>query len=225
MTPLATKIKICGLTNAIDAQDAIDAGATDLGFVMGGSVLPQEIEPRAQHIREAIPHLDPLVHTHLVTHLFRADDIADLADYLGVYGIQVSEPIPVTELARLRAITSCPIIKTIPTMHPDWLKFLELYSPYADEILVDSSSRGYTGGTGLLNDLHRAGQVVALSPLPVWLAGGLTPENVADSLRTTYAPYADVSTGVSCFSLSYPRKDRKDPAKMRAFVTNATSPL
>lgn len=217
----ATKVKICGLTNLIDAEGAIDAGASDLGFVMGGSVLPQEIEPRAQHVRNIVRSVGARARIHLVTHLLLARDIAELAEYLGCYGIQVSEPIVVDELRALRALTDRPIIKTIATAADDFLEALGKYEPYCDEVLVDSMRAGYVGGTGVLNNLERCKAVVAAASLPVWLAGGLTADNVAGALATTGAAYADVSTGVSCYGPDFPRKDRKDPGKMRAFVAQA----
>jgi phosphoribosylanthranilate isomerase len=213
-----TKIKICGLTNSIDAEAAIAAGATDLGFVMGGSVLPQEIEPRAQHVRNIVRSVGTRARVHLVTHLTTAEDIADLAEYLGCYGIQVSEPIAVGELQALRSYTDRPIIKTIATYADDFLEALRRYEPYCDEVLVDSSLAGYTGGTGVLNNLERCSQVVRTAIRPVWLAGGLTPDNVAEAMAVSGAVYADVSTGVSCYGPQFPRKDRKDPEKMREFV-------
>jgi len=223
MKSLTPKIKICGLTSLYDAKMAEAAGATDLGFVMGGSVLPQEIEPRAQHVREAITQLQ--ARTHLVTHLLLANEINDLANYINCYGIQVSEAIAVSELKKLRRLTDKPIIKTIPTNQDNYLNLLDEYTLYCNEILVDSTSSGYVGGTGSLNDLSRCANVVRVSQKPVWLAGGLTPENVADSLIKTGAHYADVSTGVSCYSLSFPRKDRKDPNKCNSFVANALGVL
>ena len=217
------KIKICGLTNSIDASAAVSAGATDLGFVMGGSVLPQEIEPHAQAVRLTIRSLGSSARTHLVTHLTNAKDIAELSEYIGCYGIQVSEPVDVSVLEELSLLTTKPIIKTIPTNDPNYLAVLTEYLPYCDEFLVDSTNAGYIGGTGKLNNLVRCAEIAALSPLPVWLAGGLTPDNVANSLRATGADFADVSTGVSCYSSEFPRKDRKDPEKIARFITNARS--
>ena len=47
-------VKICGVSNVIDAQKAIKNGADAIGFVMGGKVLPIEVEPHAQTVREII---------------------------------------------------------------------------------------------------------------------------------------------------------------------------
>jgi len=65
--------------------------------------------------------------------------------------------------------------------------------------------------------------MVQASDRPVYLAGGLNPDNLADAIRLTEPHGVDVSTGVSTHSESVLRKDRKDPEKIKAFVTLARS--
>ena len=89
----------------------------------------------------------------------------------------------------------------------------------ADAILVDANIEGRHGGTGQLADWDLAAEVVRVSTKPVVLAGGLTPDNVADAIRKV-RPYAvDVATGVES------EPGIKDEAKMRAFFDAVRSVL
>lgn len=214
-------VKICGLSNVIDAAAACRAGADALGFVMGGRVLPCEVEPRAQEIRPFIRSLAGRTRSFLVTHLCDVGDISDLAQYLGVSGVQVSEPLGSAELARLRSTFGGEIIKTVVVDGERSFAELHRVAPFCDFILLDSKVGGYIGGTGATSDWELCRRLIAASPRPVFLAGGLTPENVREALRSTRAAGADVSTGVSTFGPAYLRKDRKDSDKIGAFVRSA----
>jgi len=107
------KVKICGISNEIDAFTAIKHGADAIGFVMGGKVLPVEVEPYAQYVREAIKKFPNDVDSFLVTHYLNAEDILDLSNYIKSTGIQISEDIPVEEVIKVRKNTDKKIIKTI----------------------------------------------------------------------------------------------------------------
>ncbi len=212
------QVKICGISNEIDALKAVELGADAIGFVMGGAVLPVEVEPYAQHVRQIIKKFPAGVDSYLVTHLFTAAEILDLAEYIQSTGIQVSEDIPVAELAKLRKATSRRIIKTIVTTDPKAKEKLKRYEPYCDYFLLDSRSAGYTGGTGQENDWQACAKLTQLASKPVFIAGGLTCDNVAEAIRITHPYGTDVSTGVSCWSEGYRKKDRKDPDKIRLFL-------
>ena len=91
---------------------------------------------------------------------------------------------------------------------------LEAFAPFVDYFLLDSYVEGEAGGTGETFDW------TAIEPAkkfgkPIFLAGGLTPDNVKDAAKKA-APYAvDVASGVEKSA------KRKDLDKMRAFITNA----
>ena len=99
-------VKICGLSNILDARCASASGATALGFVMGGKVLPVEVEPHAQTVREIIKELPKSIETFVVTHLFDPADIVELAEYVHASGIQISENIGVDAVRKVREMTS-----------------------------------------------------------------------------------------------------------------------
>lgn len=211
-------IKICGLSNAIDAFAAYDEGADALGFVMGGDVQPFEVEPAAQTVRALIKGLRRAVRTFLVTHLLDPEEILVLAQYLAVSGIQISEPLETEALQCVRSGFSGEIIKTVVVQGAESFAELKRVEPYSDLILFDSRVAGYIGGSGIPSDWNLCAKLVAASSKPAFLAGGLNAENVQEAIRITRPAGVDVSTGVSCFSQRYPRKDRKDNEKIHKFV-------
>lgn len=215
------KVKICGLSNEIDALAASRYKADALGFVMGGKVLPVEVEPYAQTVREIIKKLPSGADSFLVTHLLKADDILSLARYINSTGIQISEDIEVNEVKKVRENTDQKIIKTIVTNDPEAMNKLKLYEPYCDYFLLDSRDAGYTGGTGKENNWEKCKELINMTDKKVFIAGGLTPENIRNAIEETMPYGVDVSTGVSYFSDSYLRKDRKDHNKIKEFINIA----
>ena len=194
------RIKICGITNREDAIDAIDAGADALGF----NLFPGS--KRHLPIDDLIPWLPSLppgplrVAVMVNPSLDEILRIRNLFDVIQLHG---------QETPAFCAAVPRPLWKAIPlTAGP------VPPPPPADALLIDSSP---VGGTGILIDLDRAAAFVRASPLPVWLAGGLTPSNVAEAIRRVRPYGIDVATGVE----SHPR--RKDPARLRAFIAAARS--
>lgn len=212
------KVKICGISNEIDALTAVKLGADAIGFVMGGKVLPVEVEPYAQAVRETIKKFPEGVDSFLVTHLLNAKDILALANYIQSTGIQISEDIEIEEVKKVRNSTTKKIIKTVVTTDEKALEKLKQYEPYCDFFLLDSRDSGYTGGTGKENNWQMCRELIKLTSKPVFIAGGLKPENVKSAIEETNPYGVDVSTGISCYSESYLRKDRKDASKIETFI-------
>lgn len=215
-------VKICGVSNAIDAFIAIKKGADAIGLVMGGKVLPVEVEPHAQHVREFVKKFPKNVDSFLVTHLLTANEIVALADYINCTGIQVSEDVGVEVMKELRERTDRKIIKTVVVDDEKLsLERLAAYEPYCDYILLDTRHGGYTGGTGVTNDWDLCSKMIKSAQKPVYIAGGLTPENLLEAMQKTNPQGVDVSTGVSTYSVEYLRKDRKDDEKIEKFINLA----
>lgn len=212
------KVKICGISNEIDALAAVNLGADAIGFVMGGKVLPVEVEPYAQLVRETIKKFPEGVDSFLVTHLLNADDILALANYIQSTGIQISEDIDIEEVIKVRNNTNRKIIKTVVTTDPKAKEKLKIYDPYCDFFLLDSRESGYTGGTGKENNWTMCKELIELTSKPVFIAGGLNPDNVRGAIEETMPYGVDVSTGISCFSDRYLKKDRKDHSKIEKFI-------
>ena len=99
------------------------------------------------------------------------------------------------------------------------LQTLDALHAHAERFVLDTYHPSLLGGTGLTQDWARLREVCARAPRPILLAGGLTPENVADAIRTARPAGVDVSSGVEA------APGRKDPAKVRAFIGNAKTAL
>jgi len=202
---MSVKVKICGITNEADASAAVEAGADVLGFVF------YEDSPRYVPIPDAakiISALPPLT--------VRA-------------GVFVNAP----EELVLRAIGECGL--NLLQFHgdeaPDYCTQFGLMSIKAfrikdrasvdgmaeyrtDAWLLDAYTADKVGGTGARFNWELALEAKRLGR-PIFLAGGLTPENVAEAVRFVQ-PYAvDVSSGVEA------APGKKDHARVRAFVRAA----
>lgn len=202
---MSVKVKICGLTNAADALGAAEAGADLLGFVF------YERSPR--HVPIAVA----------------AAIARQVPASVAKVGVFVDAP---EEWVR-RAITECGLsvlqfhgnetpefciqfgvmsMKALRVRDAASLDVLPAY--HTDAWLLDAYSAGQLGGTGATFNWELA---IAARKLgrPIFLAGGLIPENVADAVRRVQPFGVDVSSGVE----SAP--GRKDLGKVRAFITAA----
>jgi phosphoribosylanthranilate isomerase len=202
---MSVKVKICGLTNAPDALAALDAGADMLGFNFC------ESSPR---------HLTPAAAAAIVR---------QLPSFAVKVGVFVDAP----EDLVLRAIADCGLnlLQFHGDESPEYCtqfglmsmkafrirdeKSLEAMTRYpTDAWLLDAFVPGRAGGTGRQFNWDLALEAQKLGR-PIFLAGGLTPDNVADAVRRVQ-PYAvDVASGVEA------APGKKDPAKVRAFIAAA----
>jgi len=204
------KVKICGITNLDDAVAACEAGADALGFVFAEEARQRNryIEPeRAEAI---IAQLPPFVTTVAVcvnatlAELRAYLAFADLVQLCGEEDAEAYRPV---------ADRSLKVVHVGPGFSPgDWTDHP------ARAIVLDTQAPGTHGGSGVTWDWEAARTAVG-SAKPVILAGGLTPENVAEAVRTV-RPYAvDTSGGVEA------APGKKDHDRIRQFIRNARSGL
>jgi len=202
---METRVKICGVTNVADALAAAAAGADMIGLMF------YENSPR---------------HISLAT----AEEISRaLPPFVLRVGVFVN---PAEELV-LRAIGECKLsllqfhgeetsefctqfglmsVKALRVRDAESLKAMENF--HTDAFLLDAFSSTTPGGTGEKFNWDLAVEAQKFGK-PIFLAGGLTPENVADAVKKVRPFAVDVSSGVE----SAPGK--KDAAKVRAFITAA----
>ena len=205
-------VKICGITNRDDALAALDAGADLLGFnTWAGTKRFINLEANADWIA-ALPR--PATRVALLVNATRAETerIAALpfVDALQFHGDEDAA------FCKWAAALGKPILKAIRAR--DAGAFADAGNFFTPHILLDAYMPGEFGGTGARVDVGLARRFKTEHPaLKLWLAGGLTPENVADAVRTIRPAGVDVSSGVESAVA------RKDAAKMRAFVAAARS--
>lgn len=215
-----TKVKICGIINEEDAITASELGADFLGFIV--EIKSSEDSLTRIEARDLIKKLPLEVIPVLVTNLTNSKEIIELAKILNPAVIQlhndISNHISVLEIGKIRE--QLPRIKLTKAIHIDSklaIKKAVEFSIYVDYLLLDTRLEYKIGGTGKTHDWQISKEIVKTCKKPVFLAGGLTPENVIDAI-TKVNPYAvDVNSGVK----AKPRI--KDPEKLRLFIRNAKS--
>ncbi|MDM7460997.1 MAG: phosphoribosylanthranilate isomerase [bacterium] len=211
-------VKICGLTNAADAQAALEAGADALGFVFVPSS-PRRVTLHSPDWREWLPSLGGVRRVAVVAAFDALPDAPRQFDAL-----QWVVPIDlVPSAAAVGAAHELPLwiaLRLPPEIAADdALRLMDAWSPYAERFVLDSYHPQQLGGTGAVGDWHRAASICARAPKPTVLAGGLTPSNVADAIRAVHPSGVDVSSGVEA------SVGRKDHAQVRAFIQQARSAL
>jgi phosphoribosylanthranilate isomerase len=198
-----TRVKICGITNWRDAKLAVDLGAQWLGFNFYPRS-PRFIPPEAARgIVRRLPKSVSAVGVFVNEPLDVVDRIAYAArlDFVQLHGEE--SPRVVSQLAEAYGV-----IKAFRVRSGFRLASLARFAEAA-AILLDGFDRRRRGGSGKLADWGLARRAKKYGF--IFLAGGLTPENVAAAIAAA-EPYAvDVASGVE----SYPGK--KDAVKMRAF--------
>ncbi|MFQ5508435.1 MAG: phosphoribosylanthranilate isomerase [Leptospirillia bacterium] len=200
---MTVKVKICGITSTRDAFFALDYGADALGFVF----YPKS--PRAVSVemaRAIITELPPFVTT---VGLFVNDTIDHMREVRQVAGIDLLQLHGDESPETVSALTP-DVIKVIRVQGLDSFSDIRKYQPRA--FLLDAHDDTLFGGTGKRFDWNLT-QLV--EDIPVIVAGGLNPDNVAEAVKLTDPYGVDVSSGVE----SAP--GTKDPAKMKAFIDNA----
>ena len=202
---MPVKVKICGITSLSDGLTAAEAGADALGFMFwDGSPRRVSLETAAGIIRTLPPFIVKVgVFVNAPTDLvYRAIGECGLSllqfhgdetpDYCLQFGLMSMKAFRIRNAESLRALAA-----------------------YRTEAwLLDAFSAEKPGGTGEQFDWDLAVQARELGR-PIFLAGGLTPENVGEAVRKV-RPYAvDVSSGVEA------APGKKDPAKVKAFIEAA----
>jgi phosphoribosylanthranilate isomerase len=187
-------VKICGLATVDDVRACADAGANYIGLVFFEKSPRNITIPAARELALAAPL--GLAKVALVVNPSDAELDAITAtvplDMLQLHGRETPE-----RVAEVKARYGLPVMKAVGIADGDDLPKLESYFGVADQILVDAKPpKGgeLPGGNGLSFDWRLiAGR---RWPCPWMLAGGLTPENVAEAVKMTGAKQVDVSSGV-----------------------------
>jgi phosphoribosylanthranilate isomerase len=183
------RVKICGVTRIKDAVHAERAGADAIGVILF-SDSPRCINPG--RAREIFGSLGPFTTTVAVTHTKSRRDLNRIIA-LRPDAIQISHRF---------TFHRSPPVRVLRVVKPG-----DLLPDDADALVVDGS-----GGTGRPFDLAFAREVVKRARVPVILAGGLTPENVAGAIESVRPHAVDIASGVEA------RPGIKDPSRVTEFI-------
>jgi phosphoribosylanthranilate isomerase len=206
-------VKICGLKTPESVAAAVDAGASYLGFVFFPKSPRHLTYRQAAELAATVP--DGIVKVALTVN---ADDEA-LAEMLGQVSfdmLQLHGSESPKRVAYIKERFGLPVMKAVGLADASDLPQLVEYATVADQLLVDAKppkGSPLPGGNALAFDWRLVADMEW--PIPWMLAGGLTPDNVAEAMRLTGATMVDVSSGVE----SAPGV--KDLDKIAAFVKAA----
>jgi phosphoribosylanthranilate isomerase len=203
-------VKICGITTPEDARLAVDAGADAVGFVFW-FMSPRKVDPaRAAAIVRELPA--PVLRVGVFVDAPR-DEMLRICDEVGLDLLQLHGEEPLEALVD----PPRPALKAVRVGKQFAPEEALRYASRAAGLVVDTRLPGETqlpGGTGVPFDWSLvAGLADRVGFL--MLAGGLSPENVAQAVRAVRPHAVDVSSGVERMP------GRKDPARVRAFVEAA----
>jgi phosphoribosylanthranilate isomerase len=196
------RIKICGITNLDDALLAAELGADALGFIFYPKS-PRYVAPEAA--RAIIAQLPPLVTSVGVWVDEAAAVVQELAARVGLDWLQVhgqESPEYCRSLGRR-------VIKGFRIQDAGSLSELKPFQGAVQALLLDTYKKGQVGGTGEVFDWRLAREAREYGP--IILAGGLTPENVAQAIAAAQPQAVDTASGTEA------APGKKDPAKLKAF--------
>ena len=211
----SARVKICGLRDRAGLTAAVDAGASYVGLVFF------EKSPRNVTLAQAAAiAIDVPVGVAKVALVVNADDAtldaitnAFPLDILQLHGSETPD-----RVAQIKARYGLPVMKAVGVSDASDLPQLDVYGAVADQLLVDAKppkDATLPGGNGLSFDWRLIANRHWLKP---WmLAGGLTPDNVAEAIALTGATQVDVSSGVES------ARGVKDAGLIAQFVAAAQS--
>jgi len=197
--PADLRIKICCIQSLDEARAAAAVGADAIGLVSAMPSGPGPIDDRL--IATIAAGAPAALRRVLLTARTTAVAIADHVRACGVDAVQLVDRVAAGELRRLREFLprTC-VMQVVHVVGEAAVAEAAAAAPLVDELLLDSgepdASRRTLGGTGRVPDWAVSRRIVAASPVPVWLAGGLRPDNVAAAVRAVRPHGVDVCSGV-----------------------------
>ncbi len=188
---METKIKICGLSTPAAIEAAAKHGATHYGLVHFWKSPRHVTLEIAAALRKAAPSQMKSVLLLVDANPELTQKALDMVrpDVVQFHGTETPE-----WLALVHEHVPCEIWKAIGVKDKQSLLNAERYDDSVDRILYDAPAQDLPGGTGTRLDWSLLRQFD--HHIPWGLAGGLTPDNVAEALTATHAPLVDVSSGV-----------------------------
>jgi phosphoribosylanthranilate isomerase len=212
---LATRVKICGITNIDDARAAVDLGAWAIGMIFHPDS-PRRCElEEAAAIATALKRKVELVGVFVNAPL---DDVMGVIDSVPLTILQLHGEEGPSYCDEAHRRTGLKVMKARRVRDGAAVRALSAYR--TDFHLMDSHVPGTWGGSGQRFDWNLAAEHPR-EPLLV-LSGGLDPENVADAIEIVRPFAVDVASGVEA------EPGRKDPEKLRRFfasVERAAAPV
>lgn len=218
MPPTAPpRVKICCIASLDEAWLAIRAGASALGLLSAMPSGPGIIDERT--IAEIAGAVPPPVATFLLTSLQEPSAIVEQRRRCQTNTIQLCDRLrPGAHSELRRALPGIALVQVIHVTGPDAVSESRAVAPLVNALLLDSGNPSLPvkelGGTGRVHDWSISRRIREESPVPVFLAGGLTSDNVAEAVKQVRPFGLDLCRGVRT-------KGRLDEKKLHAFFCAA----
>jgi phosphoribosylanthranilate isomerase len=210
---MKTKVKICCISSIEEAQNALKFGADVLGLVAKMPSGPGTIENDL--IAEIVKSIPSETTTFLLTPKINPYEVIEHQRLTGTNCIQLVDSVKIEDYKILREnLPNIQLIQVIHVTGEESIEEAKQYAEVADMILLDSGNPNLKikelGGTGRVHNWELSCKIVASISKPVFLAGGLKPENIREAIETVKPYGVDLCSGV--------RTDGKlDLEKLRRF--------
>jgi len=207
------RVKICCIASVAEAWMAIEQGASAIGLVSampsGPGPIPEDL------IAEIAATVPPGVSSFLLTCQQDAAAIIDQQRRLRVNTIQICDRLPEGSHEELReALPGVSLVQVVHVTGPESVDEAIAVASHVDAVLLDSGNQSLAikelGGTGRTHDWRLSRQIREAIDVPMFLAGGLNPGNVAAAIREVQPFGIDVCSGLRT-------EGRLDPQKLSAF--------
>jgi phosphoribosylanthranilate isomerase len=210
-------IQMAGIRNKEDALMCVNEGVDIIDLLVGQMHTSDDFltKEKAKEIKDYLPKD---IKTTLITHLEDGDKIIEIAKYIDVDYIQLHSHLDESEVEKIH--NALPNKKLLRLIHIDSdgnllndiskMKYVDFY--FTDSINLKTNQ---FGGTGLSHNLDTDKRLVETLDKPVFIAGGLNPDNVYDAVKYCNPYGVDVNTG--CRG----KDGLRDKEKTKAFVHNA----
>ena len=193
------RVKICCISSVEEAALAVEAGASALGLVShmpsGPGVIGEEL------IADIAATVPPAIGTFLLTSRQSVDEIVEQQRFCGTNTVQICDNLTTGTHRQLKdALPGISIVQVIHVTGPESVQEAGAIASQVDAILLDSGNQKLAvkelGGTGRRHDWTLSRKIRERVSVPIFLAGGLTPENVRRAIEEVNPFGLDLCSGV-----------------------------
>jgi phosphoribosylanthranilate isomerase len=193
------RVKICCIGSVDEAALAVQCGASALGLVSNMPSGPGVISD--ERIAEIATTVPPAIGTFLLTSRQRVADIIEQQRFCQTNTIQICDHLTDGTHRELRdALPGISVVQVVHVTGPESIEEAARVAPHVDAILLDSGNQKLTvkelGGTGRTHDWTLSRAIRNRIGIPLFLAGGLTPENVGEAMEGVGPFGLDLCSGV-----------------------------
>jgi phosphoribosylanthranilate isomerase len=217
------QVKICCIRSPEEAQTALSFGAAAVGLVSEMPAGPGDLALDA--IRDIVASLPPEVGTFLLTSQTNVERLVEKREQTGVNTLQLWDRLASDDYERLRrSLPDVSIVQAVHVQDETALLEAQAVAPRVDAVVLDSASPEapyrWEPAAGRTHDWSLSRRIVENLDRPVFLAGGITPGNVADAIELVRPYGVDVCSGVRT-------DDRLDKRKLAALFesVNRAAPI